>query len=153
MKKIFTIAIFALSINAFAQNSNKTQIATKNLTIIGTIKNFDKFVSVVAPGISYFQLVPISADGSFKVTTDDKGRVTYTSDLPKLSVPKKATFSFNIPNVAPGKYFIAAQKLNSGMGKTHCLITNKGEIFIINLSADSQTPHTINAGEMSVQIK
>jgi hypothetical protein len=154
-KLAFLLVIAALVSPCFAQESNKTQQVatnTKNVTITGTIKNFDEFVAFVEPE-TYIQLVPLSADGKYAITTDYQGRFAYKSDLPKLSVPKKATFSFNAPNTPPGKYFLAAQRLKgTGLGAQGSIFrTDKNELFIIDVPADAKSPFTIKAGDLVVR--
>lgn len=147
------LAIAALCGTCIAQDANKAPVAgnAKTVTITGTIKNFDEFKAVVVPE-TYIQLVPITADGGIVNEWDSKGIFTYKSDLPKLSVPKNAAFSFTVQNIPLGKYILAAQRLHSiSLGRTHCFVTAKDQaIFIIELTADSQSPHIINAGEMIV---
>jgi hypothetical protein len=122
------------------------------LVVNGTIKNFDELAAVVVPGTTYFQIVPIAENGSFQVSFDSMGRVAYSSDLPKLSVPRNGTFHFSVPHVPLGKYFVAAQKLNSGgLGGTHGFETNDGAMFIVNVTADTKSPYIINAGEIVVR--
>jgi len=96
MRKFLTIAIIALSINAFAQNSKETQVATKNLTIIGTIKNFEEFAAFIVLDTTNIQLVSVPADGRLGVTYTHQGRLSFNSNLPKLPVPKKAAFRYNM---------------------------------------------------------
>ena len=154
MNKIACLLVaVSLCGTCFAQNANTTPVGanTKTVTITGTIKNFDEFKAVVVPE-TYIQLVPISADGGIVNEWDSKGIFTYKSDLPKLSVPKNAAFSFTVQNIPLGKYILAAQRLYStSLGRTHCFVTAKEQaIFIIELTADSQSPHTINAVDLIV---
>ena len=153
-KLAFLLVTSFLFSPGFAQESIKKPVPTVRLTISGTIQNFDEFVALVVPE-TYIQLVPLPADGSYAFTTDDKGRFSYNSDLPKLSAPKKAAFSFIMPNTLPGRYFLAAQRLKAqgfttGYGQKPMFITDKKKPFIIDLPADAKSPLTINAGDLIV---
>ena len=75
------LAIFALSINAFAQDTNKPQVITRNLTITGIIKNFKEFVDLIVPDVSFIQLVPVHEYGRISNSTDSEGRLSFTSNL------------------------------------------------------------------------
>ena len=130
-----------------------------HVTIAGTITNFDEFAALVVPE-SYIQLVPLTADGNLGISTDAQGRFAYNSDLPKLPVPKKAAFSFDVPNTPPGRYLLAAQRLRAqGMtaqgsfpGHRPDFITAAKKPFIVEIPADAKSPHTINAGDLIVWI-
>lgn len=160
MKNMAILAITAgLAIPGMAQDAGKTQVTAVHLTITGTITNFDEFAALVVPE-SYVQLVPLTADGNLGISTDAQGRFAYNSDLPKLPVPKKAEFSFDVPNARPGKYFLAAQRLRAqGMtaqgsfpGHRPDFITATKKQFTIEIPADAKSPLTINAGAMTVWI-
>ena len=165
-KLAFLLVTAALFGSCFAQDANKTQVATntKNVTIIGTIKNFDEFKAAVVPE-TYIQLVPLPADGRLGGTTDSQGRPAYNSGLPKLSVPKDAAFSFHLPNLPPGRYFIAAQRLKpatlvlngafviSAIRVLHGgFLVDEQHVFILVVDAGDQSPRTIAAGDLIVHI-
>jgi hypothetical protein len=135
----------------FAQDANKTPVAAnaKTVTITGTIKNFDEFKAAVVPE-TYIQLVPQSADGRFPVTYGAGGLIRYDSILPRFPVPKNAAFSFNVPNIPPGKYVIAAQYLQGGQGLFKK--ANGQATFIIDISTDAKSPITISTGDVTVRI-
>jgi hypothetical protein len=148
---LFTVALFS---PAFAQESNKTQQVatnTKNVTITGTIKNFDEFKAAVVPE-TYIQLVPMSATGSFQTLYGNDGSVSYYSNLPKMPVPKDAAFSFHLSNLPPGRYFIAAQRLKSATyGRIpNGFLINEQHVFILVVEAGDQSPRTIAAGDLRV---
>jgi hypothetical protein len=135
----------------FAQDANKTPVAAnaKTVTITGTIKNFDEFKVAVRPE-TYVQLVPMSATGSFQTFYGDDGQVSYYSNLPKLPVPKNAAFSFHVPNLPPGRYFIAVQKLGSYGRIPNSFLINEQTVFIVVVNADDQSPRTVAAGDLIV---
>lgn len=142
------LASIALCQSYGAAQPAPSDVPTVSLVVNGTIKNFDKFKPLVNPE-SYIQLVPLPADGSVGVTTDSQGRFAYNSDLPKLTVPKKAAFSFVVPNIRPGRYFLAAQRLQV---QGTVFITDKQNPFIIDVPADAKSPFTINGGDLIVRI-
>jgi hypothetical protein len=150
-KLAFLLVTVALFSPAFAQESNKTQVASVRLVINGIIKNFDEFVACVVPD-TYIQLVPVSTSGEIRVSPHGDVRFFYKSDLLKLSVPKKAVFSFSVPNTPPGKYFLAAQGLNSnvssGQDPQPMFLTDKKVLFIIDVPVDAKSPFTIKAGDL-----
>jgi hypothetical protein len=157
-KLAFLLVIAVLFSPCFAQDSSKTQVAIKNVTIIGTIKNFDEFVTFVEPE-TYIQLIAYSADERIVVNYDMAVRVTIISNLQKFSVPKKAMFKFVVPNIQPGKYFLSAQKLKfqvtTGSGhvpgqRPFFMTENGDQIFIIDVPPDSKSQLTINAGDLIV---
>ena len=127
--------------------------APVSLVLNGTIKNFDEF-AVLVVSETFLQLVPLPADGKYGFTTDDQSRFSYSSDLPKLPVPKKPPFSFTIPNIPSGRYFLAAQRLKSqGMTAGHQphFITdrdNKKQLFLVVIPADAKSPFAIDAGNL-----
>jgi len=129
---------------------------TVHLKINGTIQNFKEFAACVVPE-TYIQLVPMPADESYSVATDDKGRVTFQSDLAKLPVPKKAAFTFDVSSIPPGRYAIAAQRLNAkwsnGQPPQPMFITTKNKLFIMDIPADAKSPFTIKAGDLIVWTK
>jgi hypothetical protein len=158
MKTILTIVIFALSINAFAQDTIKTQVITKKLTVTGTIKNFDEVVKL-ANSQSYIQLVPIK-DGviwtSFKFSEGHLSNVYYDSDLTKLPIPKQAIFSYKCDSIAPGLYFLAVQGIRSDWKESQegpMLLTDQGNLYTITISSDANPIIGINAGTLTVRIK
>ena len=160
MNKIACLLVaVSLCGTCFAQNANTTPVGanTKTVTITGTIKNFDEFKAVVVPE-TYIQLVPLPSDGVVWTTTKFvKGKPCpfFDSDLVKLSVPKKAAFSFRVINTPPGRYFLAAQRLNLEWIKASegpVFLTEKEVVFIIDVPADAKSPHTINAGDLIVRI-
>lgn len=153
-KLAFLLVTAALFGPCFAQDANKTQVATntKNVTITGTIKNFDEFKAAVVPE-TYIQLVPLPADGRPGLTTDSQGRPAYNSGLPKLSVPTKGAFSFHLPNLPPGRYFIAAQRLKSATYELPGgFLIDEQHVFILVVDAGDQSPRTIAAGDLIVHI-
>jgi hypothetical protein len=140
-----------------AQNANKAPVGAnaKTVKITGTITNFVEFKAAVVPGFTYIQLVNTSGNGNINITAD--GLVWFDSDLPKLPVPKNAAFSFNVHNVPPGKYIIAAQKLN-GSDKPFFVTTSgnttwRTTLFTIDVTADAKSPITINAGKLIVILR
>ena len=145
------LATLAVAFPALAQSAGSAT-PTVHLTITGTITNFDEFAALVVPE-TYVQLVPMSADGRVGITTDDKGRFAYDSNLPKLPVPKKPAFAFDLPTIAPGKYFIAAQRLKAqGMSVGHnpVFTTSAKKQFVVEVAADAKSPLAINAGDLMV---
>lgn len=112
MKKLaFLLVTVTLFGPCFAQDSNKTQDGTKNLTIIGTIKTFDEFVTYATPK-TYIQIVPYLSDNIIWTIYEFQNGTSHAffrSDLAKLSVPKQAAFRFNLPTITPGRYFFTAQ--------------------------------------------
>jgi hypothetical protein len=147
-KLAFLLVTSSLLTFACAQEINKMQTATVRLTISGTIKNFDEFAALVEPE-TCIQLIPLPADGRVGGTTDSKGRWAYNSDLPKLPIPKKAAFSFVVPNTQPGRYFLAAQRLKAGAYHPE-FVTDKRKHFIIDVPADAKSAFTIDAGDLIV---
>jgi hypothetical protein len=123
------------------------------LTITGSITNLAEFAALVVPE-TYVQLVPMPEDGDVGVSTDDQGRLAYNSDLPRLPVPDSAAFSFAVPTIAPGKYFIAAQRLKSqGMtaGQRPIFATAADKKpYLVEIPADAKLPLTVDAGELIV---
>ena len=160
MKRLtFLLIVTPLFNLCFAQGSSKTGIVTKDLTVTGTIKNLDEFRSLVIPGTTCIQLVPISADGKLKLvySSDASHRIreAFESNLPKLPVPRKAAFSFKIAKIPAGRYIIAVQKLESRMNTTShvdkpILVTEAGSPFIIEILAEAKSPVRINAGSLSL---
>ena len=156
-KFAFLVVTVALSSAGFAQERNTKQVATVRVTISGNIKNFDEFAARVVPG-TYIQLVPMPSDGTVWSTAkfvDGKPRAFYDSDLVKLSVPKKAAFSFAVPDTPPGKYFLAAQQLKTEWIKPRegpMFLTNAGVVLIIDVPVATKSPFTVNAGGVVVQI-
>jgi glutaredoxin-related protein len=148
----------------FAQDANKAQATanTKTVTITGTIKNFDEFKALV-DSESYVQLVPLAADGKRSIQLKGVAvnnivqvRFAFNSNTPKLPVPKKAAFSFSLPNTLPGRYFLAAQFLiaqDGDHGHRPDFVTEKNgqlQTYLIDIPADSKSPVTIAAGELIV---
>lgn len=155
-KLAFLLIAAALFGSCFAQDANKTPGATntKNVTITGTIKNFDEFRAAVVPE-TYVQLVPMSATGSFETLYGNDGTVSYYSSLPKMPVPKDAAFSFHLPNLPPGRYFIGAQRLKSATyGRIpNAFLVNEQQIFVFVVDAGDQSPRTIAAGGLIVWVR
>jgi hypothetical protein len=151
MKKIVILLLAAAFCSTcIAQDSSKTPDITVRLTICGTIKNYDEFVALVQPE-TYIQLVPLLADGKFGFNIDRLGRWAYDSDLPRLSVPKKAVFSFDVPNIHPGRYFLAAQRLKAHeYGNRPIFLTETKTPFIIDVPADAKSLLSIDAGDLIV---
>ena len=148
----------ALISHGFAQDSKQREVATVSLVISGTIKNFDEFVSRVVPE-TYIQLVPMPSDGTITAVNkfaDGKLLDTFfDSDLVTLSVPKTAFFKFIVPNTSPGKYFLAAQRLNVGWARPSegpMFLTSETAIFIIDVPEGTKSPFTVNAGDLIVRI-
>jgi len=172
-KHEFILSLVATSMLVLAIQSNAVSAAGSNhptkigsaastqpavsLKISGTIKNFDAFVTHVLPE-TYIQLVPLAANGL--VTTiirfqDGKGHPYFDSDLLKLSVPKKAAFRFDVPNIQPGRYFLAAQRSNLFFAQASegpVFLTDKEVMFIIDVPADAKSPFTIKAGDLIVRL-
>jgi len=129
--------------------------APVSLVLKGSIKNFDEFLALVVPE-TYIQLIPLPSDGSYSFKTDDQGRFSYASDLPRLEVPKTAAFSFSVPKALPGKYFLAAQRLKAqGLtaGQNPTFMTdknNKKQTFIVEIPVGASSPLTIAAGDLIV---
>jgi len=155
-KVAFLLAAAALFSPAFAQESNRSQVATntKDVTVTGTIKNFDEFKAAVLPE-TYIQLVPMSATGSFQMFVGDDGSIGYYSNLPKIPVPKAAAFSFHLSGLPTGRYFIAVQRLKSGSykingGPPNAFLINEERVFILVVDVGDQSPRTIAAGDLIV---
>lgn len=165
MNKIACLLVaVSLCGTCFAQNTNTTPVGanTKTVTITGTIKNFDEFKTLV-DSESYIQLVPLPADGKRSIQLKGVAvngivqvRFAFNSNTPKLQVPKKAAFSFVLPNTLPGRYFLAAQFLiaqDGDHGHRPDFVTEKNgqlQTFLIDIPADSESPHTIAAGDLIV---
>jgi hypothetical protein len=129
-----------------------------SLVISGTIKNFDQFLAHAVPD-TYIQLVPIPANGiiwtNFKFDDNGQLNASFESDLVKLSVPKEAAFSLEVPGVPPGRYFLAAQRTNlpwTSASEGPMFLTDKGALFMIDIPAGAKSPLSINAGDLLVRI-
>lgn len=165
MNKVALLLVAAsLCGSCFAQDANNAQAGanTKIVTITGTIKNFDEFKALV-DSESYVQLVPLPANGKRSIQLKGVAvnnivqiRFAFNSNTPKLPAPKKAAFSFVLPNTLPGRYFLAAQFLiaqDGDHGHRPDFVTEKNgqlQTFLIDIPADSKSPVTIAAGDLIV---
>jgi len=161
----FILAMVATSMLVFAMQDNvvsaaepptqsKVSSATGtqqavHLTISGTITNFDGFAACVEPKTSYIQLVPWDGRSYDTLYTRD-GRIVVVSKLDKWKVPTKATFSFDAPNISPGKYLLAAQELKCNPPRPFFLNGNK--FLVIDVPADAKSPFIIKVGDLPVNI-
>jgi hypothetical protein len=163
-KLVFILVISVLFNPCLAQDTNKTHISTVSLVISGTIKNFKEFKTHVVSK-TYIQLVPLPADGTIWISNTFKdGKLSYVffeSELKKLLVPKKAAFSFNLVNIPPGKFFLAAQRTNlkwatdwqAKASDGPMFLTNEGAMFIIDVPVGTKSPYKIKAGDLIIRIK
>jgi hypothetical protein len=151
----FLLVAAGLAGPCFGQNANKTPVTTntKDFTITGRIKNFDEFKAAVVSE-TYIQLAPMTDTGAFQTLYGADGSVSYYSNLPKMSVPKNAVFSFHLPNLPPGKYFIGAQRLKSATyGRIpNAFLINEHQVFVFVVNAGDQSPRTIAAGDLIVWV-
>lgn len=83
----------------------------QSVTIKGVITNLAEAKEKLAADTS-LQLVLLGPDGGFKARTDDRGRFSADSNLPRLSVPaagSKGTFAFECKGLDEGEYVVAVQ--------------------------------------------
>jgi hypothetical protein len=122
------------------------------VVITGTIRNFAEIEKLIVPE-SFVQLVPLTADGSFSINTDQKGQFAYVSDLPKAAAPEKAAFSFVMPNVPPGKYQLAAQRLRvqgDMAGQRPWFAADLKKTLVVDVPATAEETLDVKVGKVVV---
>jgi hypothetical protein len=141
-----------------------TNGATVAVTLTGTIKNFEAFQASVVPTVTYLQLVPLAAGGimwlSHKFKEGKLDYVAFASELPELPVPKTAAFSFDIPALPPGKYFLVAQRTTlkwttdwqAKASEGPAFLTDKDVLYIVEVPMDARPPYKASAGDLVLRL-
>lgn len=84
--------------------------APAHFTIKGQIANFAEASSHLSPD-TYLQLIEVSPTGRYGIKSDNVGRLTIDSALPRME-PVSGSFVIAAPGLKPGRYYIAVQKGN-----------------------------------------
>jgi hypothetical protein len=92
---------------------------------------------------SFIQLIPIKPDNSVALNFKDGIFLGYVSELPKVLIPENGIFTFKLKNITPGRYAIAAQKLQDKLGSlgSKFLVdtkNNKNVDFVIENKPNAQ---------------
>ena len=152
--------IAALVMLCVASAHEQTDQVSPKVTLIvsGHVKNFDALASHVVPG-TYLQLVPLPANGvvwtSNRFAGGNKTSTFFDSDLPKLPVPKAATFTVEARDVPPGRYFLAVQGTNLDWTKASegpAFLTEEGALYIIDVPKEAASPLRLAIGDLAVRI-
>ena len=126
----------------------------KQIAITGEIQNLTAAEAYISED-SYFQLVVMPESGILDFETDDQGRIVYPSDLETAEIQSSDSFQFDILNLLPGKYVIAAQSLEyygSGSAVSPLLSRSNGEFAEVNIPEDYAAPMSIELGEVFIPI-
>ncbi len=159
MKLLPAVMVLAvLSSPALSQDQTNMPSPNVTLAITGTIKNFDALSAHVVAGTG-LQLVPLPPDGAIQVGYSFAGgkrvATSFYSELPSLPMPKEAAFTLEVPNVPPGRYFLAAEETNiswSAPNEGPVFLAENEEMYIIEVPADATSPFQVKAGDLTVRI-
>jgi hypothetical protein len=159
MKVLAAVMVLTvLSSPALSQDQTNTPSPNVTLVITGTIKNFDALSAHVVAGTG-LQLVPLPPDGAIQVGYSFAGgkrvATSFYSELPSVPMPKQAAFTLEVPNVPPGRYFLAAQETNiswSAPNEGPVFLTDDEAMYVIDVPADVTSPFHVKAGDLVVRI-
>ncbi len=128
------------------------QAATTNkatvVTIKGVVTNLAEGIERIT-GDTYLQLVFLPPDGKLEVTAE-AGRISFTSSLPRVSMPAKGPFSFEGGGLGPGTYVVAVQKYAFSTDGWHPFLRKDGQPLEIKIS--DSTPSVLDVGEVALPV-
>jgi hypothetical protein len=138
----------------------------------GPIKVHAKIANMDAAGKqitkdSYLQLIRVTPDWSFKVSSDSNGKITYISDLAKTKINPAGEFELVANVLEPGKYAIAAQLVQQGLvingaGTAHdaanprsplLLKKGKNEVAVFTVPNDLKGELKVDLGDLVISIR
>jgi hypothetical protein len=127
-----------------------SQTKPQSVTIKGVITNLADVKGLIASD-TYLQLALLGPGGTYGAHTDDRGRSSIDSNLPRSSMPKtgpKAAFSFECKGLEDGTYVVAVQLMEGGTFFN--VLQKDGRPLLIQVSKD--TGPTIDVGEVRIPV-
>lgn len=129
--------------------------ASDAVVIIGFITNLEEAKEYITKD-TYLQLLLVPSDGGVGFSTDEQGRTTYTSELPRIDIPSDGYFMFKTINLKPGRYVIVAQCLEPyglGRGGSQILaLEGTKEFVIVDIPKEEKMSGLINVGNTFIPI-
>jgi hypothetical protein len=122
-----------------------------SVVIKGVITNLAAAKEVIA-SVTYLQLL-LDVPGRHEIHTDDRGRASFDSNLPRISMPatgSKGAFAFDCKGLDEGAYVVAVQLLDVGVGGHTSVLLKSGGVLKVRVSKD--TGPTIDVGEVTIHI-
>jgi hypothetical protein len=99
---------------------------------------------------SYLQLVLVPADGMLTFTAE-QGWLAYVSELAKVPIPREGAFTFQVADLEPGTYIIAAQQFLSVPGSSPLLVREAEPVTIV-IPEHANLPLSFDLGEVAIYI-
>jgi hypothetical protein len=126
-----------------------SQTKPQSVTIKGVITNLADIKGWIASD-TYLQLALLGPGGTYGFHTDDRGRFSIDSNLPRSSMPKtgpKGAFSFECKGLEDGTYVVAVQLMDVN---DSVILEKDGRPLLIQVSKD--TGATIDVGEVRIPV-
>ncbi len=127
-----------------AAPNNKADV----VTVKGVVTNLAEGKERIT-GDTYLQLVFLPPDGKLDVRAE-AGRISFTSSLPRASMPTKGPFSFEGKGLGPGTYLLAVQKYAFSTDGFHPFLRKDGQPLEIKIS--DSTPSVLDVGEVTLPV-
>jgi len=105
---------------------------------------------------SYLQLIRVTPDWSFKMSSDSEGRVTYISDLARTKINAAGIFSLVANGLQPGEYAVAAQLVQyatANAGGPLLLKKGTNDVAVVTVPADLKGELKVDLGDLVIQIR
>lgn len=122
--------------------------------ISGRITNINDTQAYIT-GESYLQLITYPEDGLLPFTTDAQGRRVYASNLSDIDMPVNGAFVFETTDLPPGRYVIAAQRLEPyapESEETPILATAGNQPAVIVIPENGNTSFEIDLGNVILPV-
>ena len=140
--------------NNCSGGTDENACESESQKISGQITNLNSAQAYITKD-SYLQLITYPTDGQMAFTNDEEGRRVYTSDLASVDIPSGGSFIFETYGLIPGRYVIAAQRLQPYGTETDeipILETTGNQPAIIVIPEDDDTAFEVDLGNLNLPV-